>query len=113
MPEHTPGPWEIDWFICHNEEGGEAWRVPTAIGPATVDHNHWAGWHIDVEPADAVLMNAALELLTALENIVGSTRYRQVFYCTCATLKNYTCFHCAALAAIAKAKGESEGNHAS
>lgn len=33
--------------------GDEFWRVPLSIGPLGVDHNHWAGYHIDCTPAQA------------------------------------------------------------
>jgi hypothetical protein len=67
--KHTPGPWEIDWYICR-EGDEELWRVPRSIGPAMVDHNHWARDHINVDKADAYLIAAAPELLEALKGVL-------------------------------------------
>lgn len=64
--KHTPGPWEIDWYICR-EGNEELWRVPRSIGPAHVDHNHWAGKHIAVDEANARLIAAAPDLLFQLQ----------------------------------------------
>jgi hypothetical protein len=66
MSKHTPGPWEIDWYICR-EGNKELWRVPRSIGPAYVDHNHWAGNYITVDEANARLIAAAPDLLDALK----------------------------------------------
>jgi hypothetical protein len=69
---HTPGPWTIDWYICRdNKSGEELWRVPRSIGPAHVDHDHWAGAYINVDEADAHVMAAARDLLTALQFAVS------------------------------------------
>ena len=70
--KHTPGPWKIDWYICR-DAGKELWRVPRSIGPACVDHNHWARNHIAVDEADARLIAAAPDLLEALKSLVNST----------------------------------------
>ena len=70
MSKHTPGPWQIDWYICR-EKGKELWRVPRSIGPACADHDHWAGNHITVDAADAHLIAAAPELLEALQDMVS------------------------------------------
>ncbi len=53
---------KIDWYIMLDDETGkEAWRVPISIGPLSVEHNHWAGWHLDgLEEGDA---EAILEVL--------------------------------------------------
>lgn len=66
---HTPGPWDIDWYICR-EGKKELWRVPRSIGPVSIDHNHWAGNHLNVSSADARLITAAPELLAALKMAV-------------------------------------------
>ena len=68
MSKHTPGPWEIDWYICRagNEE---LWRVPRSIGPVYTDHNHWAGNYITADKADAHLIAAAPDLLEALKKL--------------------------------------------
>lgn len=83
MSKHTPGPWEIDWYICRVDAsdlkdpespmvrrnlkvGDELWRVPKSIGPLWIDHCHWAGYHINCEPADAHLASAATDLREAL-----------------------------------------------
>jgi hypothetical protein len=67
MSKHTPGPWKIDWYICR-EDNKELWRVPRSIGPASTDHNHWAGRYITVDEADASLIAAAPDLLEALKS---------------------------------------------
>ena len=69
MSKHTPGPWQIDWYICR-EKGKELWRVPRSIGPACVDHDHWAGNHITVDAANARLIAAAPDLLEALKDLM-------------------------------------------
>ena len=69
MSKHTPGPWQIDWYICR-EKGKELWRVPRSIGPACADHDHWAGNHIAVDAPDARLIAAAPELLEALQELM-------------------------------------------
>lgn len=65
--QHTPGPWKIDWYVCR-EGNKELWRVPRSIGPAYVDHNHWAGNYITVDDADARLIAAAPDLLEVLKS---------------------------------------------
>ena len=69
MSKHTPGPWQIDWYIC-SEGGKELWRAPRSIGPACVDRNHWAGDHIAVDAADARLIAAAPDLFEALKGLL-------------------------------------------
>ena len=93
MSKHTPGPWQIDWYICR-EKGKELWRVPRSIGPACADHDHWAGNHITVDAADAHLIAAAPDLLEALQDMVSDH----------ASLSDATL--ACARAAIAKATGE-------
>ena len=71
MSKHTPGPWEIDWYICR-DEGKELWRVPRSIGPAGVDHNHWAGNYITVDEAEARLIAASPTMYEALKLIANT-----------------------------------------
>ena len=71
--KHTPGPWNIDWYVC-TEKGEELWRTPRAIGPIAPDHNHWAGWNLGVEEPDARLIAAAPEMYEALEECALSLR---------------------------------------
>ena len=79
MSKFTPGPWEIDWYIC-TVAGKEIWRTPRAIGPIAPDHNHWAGWNLGVEEPDARLIAAAPEMygliqqyLKTADNPLGMT----------------------------------------
>lgn len=72
---HSKTPWEIDWYICEDDDGKELWRVPTKIGPIGVDHNHWAGNHISCEPEEAQhivkCVNLHDEMVEALEQALG------------------------------------------
>jgi hypothetical protein len=96
MSKHTPGPWQIDWYICR-EKGKELWRVPRSIGPACADHDHWAGNHITVDAADAHLIAAAPDLLDALLRLLNDGDVRDAAEKGALTQ---------ARAAIAKATGE-------
>lgn len=64
----TGGEWVIDWFRCTADKAdvdfakkdGQAlkigdilWSVPRSIGPISIDHNHWAGDHLDITEPDA------------------------------------------------------------
>ena len=73
MSKHTPGPWEIDWYICR-EGNKELWRVPRSIGPACTDHNHWAGNYITVDKADARLIAAAPENFECNQELAAIVR---------------------------------------
>ena len=97
MSKHTPGPWEINWYICR-EGKEELWRVPRSIGPAYVDHNHWAGNYITVDEADARLIAVAPELLEALKELMEYAGIIEERSDAVATNK--------ARAAIAKAEGK-------
>lgn len=33
--------------------GDELWRVPLSIGPASIDRDHWSGYHLTCTPAQA------------------------------------------------------------
>jgi len=82
LTANLPNPWEIDWYICTANQfdvdyalkatktviqvGDELWRVPRSIGPVTIDHDHWAGWHLRVEPSVA----EAIALLPTLAQLV-------------------------------------------
>jgi hypothetical protein len=73
-------PWEINWCICRADAhdvaaakearqegkkiavpnvGDEFWRVPLSIGPLSVEHDHWAHWHISGPVEDAVMASYA------------------------------------------------------
>ena len=83
MSGHTPGPWEIEKFICRMDRsdvahwrkngkpdakvGDELWWVARSIGPISVSNNHWAGEYLDVSPEDICLVAAAPDLLEALK----------------------------------------------
>ena len=101
MSKHTPGPWQIDWYICR-EKGKELWRVPRSIGPACVDHDHWAGNHITVDAADAHLIAAAPDLLEALKAGPSIEHTLPTGLCTCSQCQ----FVRMRNAAIAKAEGQ-------
>lgn len=64
MSNTTPGPWEIEWYVCREGEK-ELWRVPQYIGPIGVEHNHWAGYHLDVSEDDARLIAAAPDMFAS------------------------------------------------
>lgn len=81
---YTPGPWEIRWYECTADSndvayakkegeqlkvGDVLWRVPYCIGPVAIDHNHWAGDHLDVGEEDAHLVATAPLLYEALERL--------------------------------------------
>lgn len=80
-------PWDINWYVCtadandvkhaksqgkEMEVGHEFWRVPQSIGPISVDHNHWAGHHLDVTEEQARLIAAVPVMLAALKDICGN-----------------------------------------
>ena len=99
MSKHTPGPWSIDWYVCR-EGKKELWRVPRSIGPVHINHNHWAGNHLDISDADARLIAAAPDLLRALQNLTHALELGDLLHDD-----QRTAFH-DARAAIAKATGE-------
>lgn len=69
---YTKGSWGVEWYVC-KEKGKELWRVPTRIGPVSVEHNHWAGYHLNIEKEDAQVISAAPNLLEALQDLVDYT----------------------------------------
>lgn len=117
--KHTPGPWEINWYICtadakdvaHAKSNGrtlsvgdEFWRVPYSIGPLSTDHNHWAGDHLAVDEANARLIAAAPDMLEALKLVIEEKAPR---YHDCTDDGLPKCAWCFAEDAIAKAEGRS------
>lgn len=60
--------WKIEWYVC-KEGDRELWRVPRSIGPISIDHNHWAGWHLTADEQQAKLISAAPEMLGALRRV--------------------------------------------
>lgn len=96
-PEHTPAPWDIDWYECKTGTDFH-WRVPKSIGPIWVEHNHWAGHYIDLEEPDAYLIAAAPDMLEALEAINEELCY--------GISDSLDALKDVATAAINKAKGE-------
>ena len=118
--EHTPGPWDIVWFICRMDEkdvlharaggnetakaGDEMWRVPLKIGPLSAEHCHWAGTHLDCRENDAHLIAAAPDLLEALREITADYAERFDLGDT-STNPGIKASISAAHAAIAKATG--------
>lgn len=59
--------WEINWYICRDDDGKELWRIAKSIGPIAIDHNHWAGWHLTGTDQEHRLAGAAPDLLAALK----------------------------------------------
>jgi hypothetical protein len=74
--------WNIDWYICRADRddvaankasakplkvGDEFWRVPRSIGPISVEHNHWAGYHLDISVEDALKIAAVPEMVELLQ----------------------------------------------
>lgn len=57
--------WEINWYICRDDDGKELWRIAESIGPIAIDHNHWAGWHLTGTDQEHRLAGAAPDLLAA------------------------------------------------
>lgn len=64
LPEAADGPYEIDWYVCRADHddakadkklkiGDELWRVPHSLGPVGIGHDHWSGWHLDVDQPTA------------------------------------------------------------
>jgi hypothetical protein len=109
--KHTKGPWRIipeheaisRWIV--GDESGESIADCSPAGP-------W--WNPEEADANAHLIAAAPELLEILMLILESERYKSVFECTCQPGFQpdcnlvFKCYHCRALAYIAKAKGKSE-----
>ena len=90
MPEHTPGPWYLEW------DGGEQRIAKDGIGIARIEP--WLGDFAEEQASNAHLLKAAPEILEALEVLVAE--------CTVATeSENFALW--AAQDAIAKARGGS------
>ena len=77
LDEATPGPWPIQWYVCIAEAddvksnntlvlGDTMWRSAQAIGPLSPNHDHWAGWHLTMNEADARLASFAPQIAEAL-----------------------------------------------
>ena len=120
-PSFTPGPWDIAWHECKADQtdvdalndgtkvGDVFWRLPTSIGPITASHSHWGGILLEVNETDANLIAAAPDLYAALDVMVNHyTRLAASGDCgnwDPATEPQVI----AAEAALAKARGESNG----
>lgn len=83
---HTPAPWPIDWYECRADSsdvdfaktegraikvGDVLWRVPLSIGPITIDHNHWAGYHLDINEHTASLVSETPAMADILRDAVN------------------------------------------
>lgn len=92
--QHTPGPWEINWYECrmdrddvayaHKEGnlsakvGDVLWRSPRSIGPCEIENSHWGGDLLTVEEADARLIAAAPDLLFWMRYIAEQTNVQHI-----------------------------------
>ena len=99
MPEYTPGPWRYEVL----PDGLHAIIMPFAHG-----NPGWVGAEVfergDQAAANAHLMAAAPELLEALERALAGIDIVIDFISPAGTTQ-WEAVHCAACAAIAKARG--------
>jgi hypothetical protein len=112
MNKHTPGPWEIEKFVCYMDRsdaahwrengkpnakvGDELWWVARSIGPVCASNNHWAGDYLALSLEDARLIAAAPDLLVVLKEMVEMWEDEPIYGADIA---------CKAYAAIKKAEG--------
>lgn len=89
----TDTDWKIEWAtvyanakdVAHAKREGKnlsigdvVWRRARAVGPLTVDHNHWTGWVLDCDEADVLLAASAPRLKAENERLVQEVeRLRQ------------------------------------
>jgi len=88
----TDTDWKIEWAtvyanakdVAHAKREGTnlsigdvVWRRATAVGPLTIEHNHWTGWVLDCDEADVLLAASAPRLKAENERLVQEvTRLR-------------------------------------
>ena len=98
---HTPGPWSVDRLgkVRCQVDGGRGFIADPGDGR----YYNSIPRDAEISLANARLIAAAPDLLTALEGLVAyADHYTTTDHGDC------TCPHCVARAAIAKAKGETE-----
>ena len=50
--------------------GDVVWRRARAVGPLTIEHNHWTGWVLECDEADVLLAASAPRLKAENERLV-------------------------------------------
>ena len=82
----TAQPWPIHWYACPasledvafaKSEGRKIavgdvlWRVPLSVGPISIGHNHWAGYHLDINEHTASLVSETPAMADILRDAVN------------------------------------------